>query len=264
MCWFRPRQSVKLAGLDKMPRQSLVAAPPPARTRQQHRCPSPSHPPRASARPSHSAARLPRAAPPASRCVRPPRRPSHPSHRGAEPSRRDVASLHLVDTHRRTPPRPIPDAQASAHQNQHPRPSVAETASPGRSAVVDRIASGAIALATALTLAASPANAISSRKKKPPSSSATPSARPRSTTRSSSPRPRGSSTATSSSATACNRRLVSRWWWTTSPKTSKAKSSTTRWRRVNQTTCESPASARARPTSSRAWTRAYSRCDRAA
>ena len=100
---------------------------------------------------------------PARVAVRPPAPSTEPSQSSLEnhPSRRDVASLHLVDTHRRTPPRPIPDAQASAHQHQHPRPSIAETASPGRSAVVDRIASGAIALATALTLAASSANAIS-------------------------------------------------------------------------------------------------------
>ena len=100
---------------------------------------------------------------PARVAVRPPAPSTEPSQSSLEnhPSRRDVASSHLVDTHRRTPPRPIPDPQASAHTHQHPRPSVAETASPGRSAVVDRIASGAIALATALTLATSPANAIS-------------------------------------------------------------------------------------------------------
>ena len=64
--------------------------------------------------------------------------------------------------HRPSPPRrPIPDTQASAHAHQHPRPSVATQTRAAPSSVVDRIASGAVALATALTLATSPANAIS-------------------------------------------------------------------------------------------------------
>ena len=97
---------------------------------------------------------------PARVAVRPPAlRPSHRSHRAIGPPvvtwRRCTSSTLTA-----RPPRPIPDAQASAPTHQHPRPSVAETRA-GRSAIVDRIASGAVALATALTLATSPANAIS-------------------------------------------------------------------------------------------------------
>lgn len=61
--------------------------------------------------------------------------------------------------------RPTPDStQASAHHtHQHPRdpPVATQTRAAAPSSVVDRIASGAVALATALTLATSSAHAIS-------------------------------------------------------------------------------------------------------